>query len=465
MKAHQFPHSPEAERAILGGILLDNAAFEQARVLSPADFFLDSNRKIFAAIGGLWEKRAPADLVTLAEELSRRGELDLIGGAAYLSSLTDGLPRLSSVEYYCKIIKDKGTLRRLIYVAQDIVTEAQREPEDVGKFIASVKDSFPALSANGNSGPGLLIALSVEELLYKNIKPREILLDPILPKQGLMMLYSLRGLGKTYLALGIAIAIAGGGRFLRWQAPRPRRVLYIDGELPEITLKERAAMLIAGAEAEPERGMLRLITPDEQERPMPDLATDDGQTLIELHLDGVDLVILDNLSALCRSGKENEGESWLAVQAWALSLRRRGISVLFVHHAGKGGAQRGTSRREDLLDTTITLKHPADYSPQQGLRAEIYFEKTRAMFGDSARPFEVKLEMGPDGAAVWTMRDLENVQARRVAEMIADNMSLREIAEELGISKSKAARLRDRQRDSGGNCPTIPTPSIGTAEH
>ena len=66
-------------------------------------------------------------------------------------------------------------------------------------------------------------------------------------------------------------------------------------------------------------------------------------------------MILDNLSALCVSGKENEGESWLPVQRWALRLRQRGISVLFVHHAGKGGAQRGTSRREDLLDVVINL--------------------------------------------------------------------------------------------------------------
>ncbi len=171
--------------------------------------------------------------------------------------------------------------------------------------------------------------LAVEELLAREIKPREMLLDPIVPEQGLAMLYSYRGIGKTFLALGIACAIASGGRFLRWAAPRPRRVLYVDGELPASTLRERAAMILAGiVGAEPEPDMVRIITPDLQERPMPDLATSRGQQLLEPHLAGVDLLVLDNLSALCRDGNENEGEGWLPVQEWALGLRKRGIAVL-----------------------------------------------------------------------------------------------------------------------------------------
>jgi RimJ/RimL family protein N-acetyltransferase len=69
------------------------------------------------------------------------------------------------------------------------------------------------------------------------------------------------------------------------------------------------------------------------------------------------------LSALCRVSEENEAGDWVPIQSWILSLRRRGITVLLLHHAGKSGAQRGTLRREDLLDVVIKLKHPADYSP------------------------------------------------------------------------------------------------------
>jgi putative DNA primase/helicase len=281
-------------------------------------------------------------------------------------------------------------------------------------------------------------------LLAREIKPREMLLDPILPEQGLAMLYSYRGIGKTFLALGIAAAIASGGRFLKWTAPRARRVLYVDGELPARTVQERSAMVLAGLDAEVMADMLRIITPDLQDRPMPDLATAEGQRFVEPQLEGISLVVLDNLSSLCRDGNENEGEGWLPVQEWALRLRRRGVSVLFVHHAGKNRSQRGTSRREDLLDTVITLKHPTNYNPSEGLRCEVHFEKTRSMFGDAAKPFEVRLESGSDGHAVWTSRDLEDAKAQQAVALFSAGVSVRDAAEELGVSKSTAQRLRVR---------------------
>ena len=297
----------------------------------------------------------------------------------------------------------------------------------------------------GQSVETPLVALAVEELLTREIKPRQMLLDPILPEQGLAMLYAYRGIGKTHLALGIAAAVASGTRFLRWTAPRPRRVLYVDGELPAATLREWLAMILAGIEdGEPAPDALRIVTPDLQGRPMPDFATTEGQRLLEPHLAGIDFLVLDNLSALCRYGKENEGEGWLPVQEWALGLRRRGMSVLFIHHAGKDKSQRGTSRREDLLDTVLTLKHPADYNPIEGLRCEVHFEKTRSMLGDAAKAFEARMERGPDGRAVWTCRELEDVKAQQAAALFSSGMSVRDVAEELSVSKSTAQRLRGR---------------------
>ena len=140
-------------------------------------------------------------------------------------------------------------------------------------------------------------------------------------------------------------------------------------------------------------------------------------------------------------GRENEAESWLPVQEWALALRRRGVSVLFVHHAGKGGAQRGTSRREDVLDTVICLRHPDDYSPTEGARFEVHFEKARGLHGDDAKPFEAKLEVR-DGAALWTMRDIEDAELARAIDLFSEGYSVRDTAAEMGISRSKAGRLR-----------------------
>src|SRR6478672_3954049 len=85
----------------------------------------------------------------------------------------------------------------------------------------------------------------------------------------------------------------------------------------------------------------------------------------------------DNLSTLCTNGSESASDAWVPMQNWLLMLRRRGIAVLFIHHAGTNGRQRGTSRREDALDTVIALRRPEDYLPEQGARLEIHFEKLR----------------------------------------------------------------------------------------
>ncbi|MBW2470952.1 MAG: hypothetical protein JRE18_02625 [Deltaproteobacteria bacterium] len=107
-------------------------------------------------------------------------------------------------------------------------------------------------------------------------------------------------------------------------------------------------------------------------------------------------MIIDNLSTLVRTGQENDAEGWLSIQAWALAQRAAGRSVLFIHHSGKGGSQRGTSRREDVLDTVINLRQPGDYTPDQGAVFEVHFEKARGIYGDDTKPFEAKRTAGMD---------------------------------------------------------------------
>jgi putative DNA primase/helicase len=144
---------------------------------------------------------------------------------------------------------------------------------------------------------------------------------------------------------------------------------------------------------------------------------------------------LDNLSSLTAVIRDNDAESWNPIQEWLLRLRRRGVSVLLIHHAGKGGEQRGTSRREDVLDTSISLRRPSDYVPPEGARFEVHFEKARGIHGDRAKPFEAKLEVR-DGANVWTIREIEDVNYARVKALLEDELSIRDIADETGLSKS-----------------------------
>lgn len=283
-----------------------------------------------------------------------------------------------------------------------------------------------------------LVVVSAADLQKMKTKRPESILSPWLCSQSLSMIYSWRGTGKTWVALNIAYAVATGGSFLRWKAEQPIKVLYIDGEMPAYSLKERLEK-IAGVMPHPE--ILRILTPDFQPSGIPDLSNGQGQEEFESVIEAdTKLIIVDNISALCRTGKENESESWMPVQEWALRMRAKGISVLFIHHAGKGGGQRGSSKREDILDTVINLKRPMDYKQDQGACFEVHFEKARHIHGDETNPFLARLETDPNERSIWTMKDLEGSNYEKVIELTGAGLKQAEIAHELGINRSTVHR-------------------------
>lgn len=296
-----------------------------------------------------------------------------------------------------------------------------------------------------------LRVLNVRELLELDIPPREMILNPILPAQGLVMLYAPRGIGKTHVALWMAYTIACGAAMFgtKWQCEKPRKVLFVDGEMPASTLQMRLSSIVASSEHELEDvDNLRIITQDYQELGIPDLSTLCGQDWLEPHLEDINLLVLDNLSSLCRSGRENESESWNPLQGWLLRLRRKGISVLFVHHAGKGGDQRGTSKKEDILDTVIVLRKPSDYDPKEGARFEVHYEKARGFYGDEAKSFEAWLKE-EDGNMAWHVQEIEDIQFNRLTTLHKDGLKQREIAQELGLGLGTVNRWIKRAKEEG----------------
>src|SRR5687767_15581108 len=110
-----LPHNLEAERSVLGAILVHNDAFNlAAQVIDSSDFYRDAHRRIFERMVQLNERNQAIDFVTLKEELGRAGEIDEVGGPSYVAALADGVPRATNVEYYARIVKEKSTLRSLI---------------------------------------------------------------------------------------------------------------------------------------------------------------------------------------------------------------------------------------------------------------------------------------------------------------------------------------------------------------
>lgn len=298
--------------------------------------------------------------------------------------------------------------------------------------------------------PPVLRAVDVRELLELEIPAREYLLEPIVREKESLLVHSWRGVGKTFFGLELAFAVASGGSFLKWRAPRPRRVLYVDGEMPARVMQERIAAIVKASDRaddfEPHN--LRLVCADLQDTPLPNLSTLGGQMLLEPLVEEADLLLVDSISTLADYGRENEAESWAPMQEWTLQQRRRGKSVILLHHDGKHGLQRGTSRREDVLDLVIGLRRPPDYVASEGARFEIHFEKARALCGEEVKPFEARLEL-LEGRAVWTTRDLEDADLSRVADLLNEGVSIRDAAEELGMHKSRVERLKKKAAAAG----------------
>ena len=297
--------------------------------------------------------------------------------------------------------------------------------------------------------PGL-VCIDTDDFLQREFPPRECLLKPGLPKQGITMIHATRGTGKTHVSLGIAYAMASGGEFLGWKADKPCGVLFIDGEMPANLLQERLAMIAASSDQDGLVAPLRILTPDMQEHGMPDLATEKGQQAIDQYVtDGIDCIIVDNLATLVRSGKENESESWQPIQTWALIHRAKGRSVVFIHHSGKAGKQRGTSSREDVLDTVIALKHSSDYNPEDGAVFEVHFEKARGIYGDDVQPFEARLTTNEHGLQAWSIQSVACRTYDKVVEMLQQGVNKKDIADELGITKSAVSYHVRKAREVG----------------
>ena len=235
---------------------------------------------------------------------------------------------------------------------------------------------------------------------------------------------------------------------LRWIVPKPRKVLYLDGEMPVGAVQERFTRLKSGLGVEISNEQFQMLAADQTD--IPNVATPEGHQQLEPLLEGIEFLIIDNLSSLCRTTNDNAAEFWTPIQNWLLDLRRRGTSVLLVHHSGRNGQQRGTSRREDVLDTIMALRRPHDYRVEEGARFEVHVEKGAEFVGEGAQPFEAKLVPTEDGQGViWETRDVGSEIPHPALDLFRQGLTVWDVAGRLGISKSAAGRLRQNAKHSG----------------
>ena len=317
--------------------------------------------------------------------------------------------------------------------------DAQREEPSHDGPQTPLRQEPPASQKPISFVPALL---SFQELLTLDIPERKRYVE-WLPERGLVMVYGPRGAGKTMLMLGLTIGLTTGKQFLKWPIHHATGVLYVDGEMPIVELRERTVAL--AHQAIPQE--LHFLTGEMvYEKLGVDLilTSEAARTAVEELLGAnphIRVVILDNISCLFSGISEDKKQDWEPINTWLVRLRHRGITVVLVHHAGKGGQQRGTSGREDSLDVVLSIEYPQDHRPEEGCHFHLRFKKSRSIKGEAVAAVDVHLEDMPDGPT-WTFRPLEESARERVEQMLNDGMTPAEIVAELDVDRSYVYRIR-----------------------
>lgn len=300
--------------------------------------------------------------------------------------------------------------------------------------------------------------ISMQNLLEMKIPEREWIAYPFIQEKSLTTLYAERGIGKTYFAITLGMGIASGKNVFNFTIKKSHSVLYIDGEMTAKDFQDRVINLGFGMDLcnsdTPKN--FHLLSNDLSPVPLPNLCRPDVQEQITPLLRDFEFIIIDNLSALCSFANENEAGSWTPMQKWLIDLKRNGKSVLIIDHSGKDPelGNRGTSKKQDVMDSVISLSKPATYNITDGSKFVMYYKKARNVAGSVLGTVGFQLESSsPDGFLSWSrfeVSDKEKQAAKEhtkmarlalVEESLKQGKSYRQIAEEIGVKKSTVGEL------------------------
>lgn len=302
--------------------------------------------------------------------------------------------------------------------------------------------------------------VSLYDMLEMDIPERKWFAYPFIQEKSICMVYAQRGLGKTHFAMTLALGIASGTNVLNFTITEPHKVLYIDGEMAASDFINRAKNFCFGLNITEMQVLtnLQILSNDIQSQPLPNIGISSGQQMLAPFIDKADFIVIDNLSALSYFGKENEAESWTYLQQWLIDLKTWGKSVLIVDHSGKAdGNNRGTSKKQDIMDSVIALTKPDGYKITDGCRFLISFTKSRNAYGTDISETEFRLKSDPETKFFsWEQithdsneTNKEN-EIKQAHELRDHGKSVAEIQQIMGIGRTKVYELLKQ-----GNPPTI----------
>lgn len=286
------------------------------------------------------------------------------------------------------------------------------------------------------------------DLLKLIVPSRNFFLPPLIFGGSLSMIYAHPGIGKTWFTLWLSAALAAKGDFLRWRCSKAAKVFYIDSEMGQAQLKPRFEQIVNFAEFDIPEGQIFFCTPDHfHSYQVPNLATEEGQDWYSEYTKDAEIIIIDNLGSASApvSPRETEEQTWLRILPWFLKQRSEGRAVILVHHAGKSGAQLGTSRREQPLDLILKLSRPTDYDATEGCKFNITFDKARHMSGPDLEGLLVKL-IYTDSEMRWDWKLATNVVLDRIESMlragVKDYQILRDINRDMLWTQAQISKIK-----------------------
>ncbi|NPU86403.1 MAG: AAA family ATPase [Syntrophaceae bacterium] len=295
--------------------------------------------------------------------------------------------------------------------------------------------------------------VSASDLMTRKLPERPHIMRPWLKAGSLTLVYAKAGVGKSFFAWSVAIAVVKQLTIGEWTVDNPAGCLYTDGEMQLDDIQERllqfakdlpadkACLNILSSEIAAQTDMQIINITERKWR-------DQISEVVRKDL-SIGLVILDNVSSLTPGINENSKKDWDDINQWLLTLRRMGIAVIVIHHASLKGNPRGTSGRYDNVDWTIKLKDLADATRSSGAYFQVEFVKKRGKRDNALRPFTIRIAHDPDSGLPWqTSHYADRKRPPYIIALIGLGMKQRDIAEvlectEVNVSQIKKKAIKD----------------------
>lgn len=337
----KLPHSPNAERAVLGGILLDNRHMTGVRELvTAAMFYSERNQRIFRALESLYADGIALDTVTVRDALEQTSELESSGGVGYLATLTDGTARSANVEYYARIVREKAARRSIIELGEIARNGSSRD--ELARLLESSRQLFD--STLGGAG---ISCETGAELLTRPAPPLRTAVEGLLGEREVLIVSGTAGIGKSWVTLSlIASLVTGRPVFGAWPVSRPYTVAVADLEDGREHLARRLHRIAKGLAASP-ADFSRLLVLGERLRLDDAAAVRRLLRFVESH--GVEFLLIDSIRRAF-TGDENTSGVISGLFSTALEpLKAAGCGLVLVDHTRKASGDRLLNSPEEML--------------------------------------------------------------------------------------------------------------------